>query len=187
MDTLAINPTITTLFAALGAIGSLWIHVAKKFDPAFRIKFDTVWTDEERQAYTLRVGGVLIIIGSVLWLGWRYINGEFPADPRDAVLFALGAVGQLITNVVGYLMGNVSAFQSIKHLMAKPAPVVSTPTVRVTQWPRATDWATATHWPPVATTGSTASQSPDSVHISQAGGASSFTQGDNTTTGGGAA
>lgn len=143
MDTLAINPTITTLFAALGAIGSLWIHVAKKFDPAFRIKFDTVWTDEERQAYTLRVGGVLIVIGSALWLGWRYINGEFPADPRDAVVFALGAVGQLITNVVGYLMGNVSAFQSIKHLMAPAVQTVSTPTVQVTQWPRAADWGTS--------------------------------------------
>lgn len=127
MDTLAINPTITTLFAALGAIGSLWIHVAKKFDPAFRVKFDTVWTDEERQAYTLRVGGVLIVIGSALWLGWRYINGDFPADPRDAVVFALGAVGQLISNAVGYLTGNVAAFQSLKHLMAKPAP--STPIV----------------------------------------------------------
>lgn len=187
MDTLAINPTITTLFAALGAIGSLWIHVAKKFDPAFRIKFDTVWTDEERQAYTLRVGGVLIVIGSALWLGWRYINGDFPADPRDAVVFALGAVGQLITNVVGYLMGNVSAFQSIKHLMAPAVLTGPTPPVHISfPTAQAAKWMSATEWPPIASTGSTASQSPDSVHISQAGGASSFTA-DDSQRGGGAA
>lgn len=183
MDTLAINPTITTLFAALGALGSLWIHIAKKFDPAFRAKFDTVWTDEERQAYTLRIGGILIAVGSVLWLGWRYINGEFPADPRDAVVFALGAVGQLVSNAVGYLTGNVAAFQSLKHLMA-PA-VAALPTSAPKEPPAAWDYPAL--WRTVPMSGSTAAYSPDTVNMPQTPGVSSFTQGDNSLTGGGAA
>jgi hypothetical protein len=121
MDTTLINPAITAIFGVLGMIGSALIHLAKILLPRFQVKFDTVWDDRMRQAFTFWVGIIVVIIGSSLMLAWRYVSGDFPADPRDAALFAIAQIVQFVTNLGSYIAGNNTFFNGTKHLLNKPS------------------------------------------------------------------
>ena len=130
MDTPLINPGVTAIFGVLGMIGSALIHLAKLLLPGFQVKFDTVWDDRMRQAFTFWVGIIVVVIGSALMLAWRYASGEFPADPRDALLFGMAQVVQFVTNLASYIAGNNTFFNQTKHLLTKREPAPQPAVVR---------------------------------------------------------
>lgn len=130
MDTPLINPGVTAIFGVLGMIGSALIHVFKLLLPRFQVKFDTVWDDRMRQAFTFWVGIIVVVIGSALMLAWRYASGEFPADPRDALMFAMAQVVQFVTNLASYIAGHNTFFNQTKHLLTKRAPAPQPAVVR---------------------------------------------------------
>lgn len=130
MDTPLINPGVTAIFGVLGMIGSALIHLAKVLLPDFQVNFDTVWDNRKRQAFTFWVGIIVVIIGSALMLAWRYASGEFPADPRDALLFAMAQVVQFVTNLASYIAGHNTFFNQTKHLLTKRQPAPQPAVVR---------------------------------------------------------